>query len=108
MDVKASILIIVVIALVTALLRFLPFIVFSNKETPKFISFLGKYLPYAIMGMLVVYCLKGVSVTQAPHGIPELIAIVVTGALHWWKNNTLLSVVSGTVLYMILVQLVFV
>lgn len=108
MDVKGSILIILVVALITALLRFLPFVIFSNKQTPKFILFLGKYLPYAIMGMLVVYCLKGVSLTQAPHGIPELIAIVVTGVLHWWKNNTLLSVVCGTVLYMVLVQLVFV
>ena len=108
MDVKGSILIILVVALITALLRFLPFVIFSNKQTPKFILFLGKYLPYAIMGMLVVYCLKGVSLTQAPHGIPELIAIVVTGVLHCWKNNTLLSVVCGTVLYMVLVQLVFV
>lgn len=107
MDVKGSILIILVIALVTALLRFLPFIIFSNKETPKFISFLGKYLPYAIMGMLVVYCLKDVSVVQAPHGIPELIAIVVTALLHLWKKNTLLSVVTGTVLYMVLIQFVF-
>ena len=108
MDVKGSILIILVVALITALLRFLPFVIFSNKQTPKFILFLGKYLPYAKMGMLVVYCLKGVSLTQAPHDIPELIAIVVTGVLHWWKNNTLLSVVCGTVLYMVLVQLVFV
>lgn len=107
MDVKGSILIIAVIALVTALLRFLPFVIFSNKETPKFISFLGKYLPYAIMGMLVVYCLKDVSVVQAPHGIPELIAIVVTALLHLWKKNTLLSVVTGTVLYMVLIQFVF-
>lgn len=107
MDVKGSILIILVIALVTALLRFLPFIIFSNKETPKFISFLGKYLPYAIMGMLVVYCLKDVSVVQAPHGIPELIAIVVTALIHLWKKNTLLSVVTGTVLYMVLIQFVF-
>ncbi len=108
-DTKYSIAAICIMAGVTFLLRFIPFIVFSgNKETPKFIVFLGKYLPYAIIGMLVIYCLKDVSFVGGTHGIPELIAIAVVGVLHWWKNNTLLSVIGGTVLYMVLVQFVFV
>ena len=91
------------------LLRFLPFFVFgSGKETPKFITYLGKYLPYAIMGMLVVYCLKGISFVTAPHGLPELIAVAAVVLLHLWKRNTLLSIGGGTVLYMILIQVVFV
>ena len=103
-----SILLVAVISLVTILLRFLPFVVFgSGKETPKFILYLGKYLPYAIMGMLVVYCLKGVSLLAAPHGLPELIAVAAVVLLHLWKRNTLLSIGGGTVLYMILVQFVF-
>lgn len=103
-----SVLLIVVIAAVTILLRFLPLWVFGNdKKTPAFINYLGKVLPYAIMGMLVVFCLKGVSLTQAPHGLPELLACVVVVVLHVWKRNTPLSIVCGTVCYMLLVQLVF-
>lgn len=104
-----GILLIVIVSLVTMLLRFLPFFVFgSGKETPKFITHLGKYLPYAIMGMLVVYCLKGISFVTAPHGLPELIAVAAVVLLHLWKRNTLLSIGGGTVLYMILIQVVFV
>ena len=88
--------------------RFLPFIVFSgNKPTPKFISYLGKALPAAIFGMLVVYCLKNVNLLAFSFGIPELIAIVFVVALHLWKRQMLLSIAGGTVLYMLLVQLVF-
>ena len=88
--------------------RFLPFIVFSgNKPTPKFISYLGKALPAAIFGMLVVYCLKNVNPLAFSFGIPELIAIVFVVALHLWKRQMLLSIAGGTVLYMLLVQLVF-
>ena len=104
-----GILLIVIVSLVTMLLRFLPFFVFgSGKETPKFITYSGKYLPYAIMGMLVVYCLKGISFVTAPHGLPELIAVAAVVLLHLWKRNTLLSIGGGTVLYMILIQVVFV
>lgn len=100
-----EILLIAVVALVTMGLRFLPFFVFGGgKETPKFISYLGKYLPYAIMGMLVVYCLKGVSFINAPYGIPELICVAAVVGLHLWKRNTLLSIAGGTILYMILIQ----
>lgn len=88
--------------------RFLPFIVFSgNKPTPKFISYLGKALPAAIFGMLVVYCLKNVNLLAFSFGIPELIAIVFVVALHLWKRQMLLSIAGGTVLYMLTVQLVF-
>ena len=100
---------IAVVAAVTALLRFLPFLIFKgNKTTPKLLVYLGKVLPFAIMGMLVVFCLKNVSVMQAPHGLPELIAGAVVVALHIWRKNTLLSIGVGTVLYMVLVQFVFV
>ncbi|MBQ7800490.1 MAG: branched-chain amino acid transporter permease [Oscillospiraceae bacterium] len=88
--------------------RFLPFIVFSgSKPTPKFISYLGKALPAAIFGMLVVYCLKNVNLLAFSFGLPELIAIVFVVALHLWKRQMLLSIAGGTVLYMLLVQLVF-
>ena len=88
--------------------RFLPFIVFSgSKPTPKSISYLGKALPAAIFGMLVVYCLKNVNLLAFSFGIPELIAIVFVVALHLWKRQMLLSIAGGTVLYMLLVQLVF-
>lgn len=97
-----------VIALVTALLRFLPFLIFGRgRETPKLLEKLGRLLPYAIMAMLVVYCLKGVSFTGISGFLPELIACMVTGALYIWKRNTLLSILCGTVCYMLLVQLVF-
>lgn len=96
---------IAVMAGVTFLLRVLPFLIFGDKKTPAYIEFLGKYLPYAIMGMLVVYCLKGVSLVTAPFGIPELIAVVLVAVLHIWKRNTLLSIISGTACYMVLIQL---
>ena len=101
-------LMIAVIALVTAALRFLPFWIFrDNRKTPPLISHLGKVLPFAIMGMLVVYCLKDISLTGAPFGIPELAGCAVVTALHVWKRNTLLSIGAGTVCYMLLVQFVF-
>lgn len=93
----------------TMLTRFLPFLVFSgDKPTPKYIEYLGKALPAAIFGMLVVYCLKDVSFVSGTHGLPEIIAIGATTAVHFWKKNMLLSIAVGTVCYMILVQLVFV
>ena len=99
---------IAVAALVTAATRFLPFLIFgSGKKTPDIIVYLGKVLPYAIMGMLVVYCMKNVSIADAPHGLPELIACVAVAVLHIWKRNTLLSIAVGTIGYMLLVQFVF-
>ena len=103
-----AILTIAVCALVTAGLRFLPFLIFGeNRTTPPVIAYLGKVLPFAIMGMLVVYCLKGVTLTSAPFGIPEAIGCAAVALLHIWKRNTLLSIGAGTVVYMLLVQLVF-
>lgn len=96
-----------VIALVTAALRFFPFLVFRSGKTPRIVARLGKTLPYAIMGMLVVYCLKGTSVTTLSGILPPLISCAVVGVLHVWKRNTLISIVCGTVCYMLLVQLVF-
>lgn len=102
-----SVLLVAVVSLVTMLIRFLPFLVFSGRETPKFITYLGKVLPYAVMGMLCIYCLRGISFTAAPHGIPELISVALVALLHLRKRNTLLSIIGGTVCYMLLVQLVF-
>ena len=104
-----SALIVAVVALVTVGLRFLPFIVFSgSKSTPAFVAYLGRVLPYAIMGMLVVYCLRNTSICTAPHGLPELISCALVAGLHLWKRNTLLSIVGGTACYMLLVQMVFI
>ena len=99
---------IAVTAAVTALLRFLPFLILGeNRKTPPAIEHLGKVLPYAIMGMLVVYCLKDVRLTSAPFGIPEAIGCAAVALLHIWKRNTLLSIGAGTVCYMLLVQFIF-
>ena len=100
--------VIIVAALVTAATRFLPFLVFGDgKKTPDIIVYLGKVLPYAIMGMLVVYCMKNVSFVKSPYGLPELIACAAVAVLHIWKRNTLLSIAVGTIGYMLLVQFVF-
>ena len=97
-----------VAAIVTAATRFLPFLIFGNgKKTPEIIVYLGKVLPYAIIGMLVVYCMKDVAFLQYPYGLPEIIACVAVAALHIWKRNSLLSIGVGTVFYMLLVQLIF-
>ena len=92
----------------TMMTRFLPFLVFSPKKpTPRYVQYLGKALPCAIFGMLVVYCLKNVSILSGSHGLPELIAIAVTVAVHKWRHQMLLSIAGGTACYMLLVQLVF-
>ena len=98
----------VIIMLVTMATRFLPFLLFGGKrKTPAIIAYLGKVLPCAIMGMLVIYCLKDVRPWQYPYGIPELLGIALVAVLHIWKRNSLLSIGAGTVFYMLLVQLVF-
>ncbi|MBQ9133706.1 MAG: branched-chain amino acid transporter permease [Clostridia bacterium] len=102
-----SVWLIAVIAAVTALLRFLPFLIFGSRETPTFVTYLGKVLPYAVMGMLVVYCLRNISFVASPHGIPELLSVALVALLHLWKRNTLLSIIGGTACYMVLVQVVF-
>lgn len=105
-DQEHSLLLVAVIAGITILIRFLPFLVF-RKKTPNAVLYLGEVLPYAIMGMLVVYCLKNISFTGGTHGIPEIASVLVVAALHKWKHNTLLSILAGTICYMALIQLVF-
>lgn len=99
---------IAVMAIVTAALRVLPFILFDGKKTPKPVAYLGQYLPYAVMGMLVVYCLKDTHFYSASGYLPAFIAAIATGVSFIWKRNPLLSILAGTVSYMLLVQLVFV
>jgi len=97
---------IAVIAIATQLTRALPFFLFpENKKTPGYILYLGKVLPYAVMGMLTVYCLKNVSFVSSPFGIPEVVAVLCVVALHLWRNNTLLSISVGTAVYMLMLQL---
>ena len=101
--------IILAVAAGTQLTRWLPFWLFPEKKAPPpVVTYLGKVLPPAMMGLLVVYCLKSVSWLSAPHWAPELIAIAVVTVLHWWKGNVLLSIAGGTAVYMLLVQAVFV
>ena len=92
----------------TLITRFLPFVLFpAGKETPKFVNYLGEKLPYASMGLLVVYCLKGIHISTGSHGIPELIAVAVTASLQVWRKNVLLSISIGTIVYMLMVQNLF-
>ena len=98
-----SSLIVIVISLTTIAIRFLPFVIFK-KETPPFVMYLGKVLPMCAMAMLVVYCLKEVNFTSAGNYLPSLIASLVVIGTYKWKHNTSLSILSGTILYMILVQ----
>ncbi len=97
-----------IIALVTAVTRYSPFLIFSGrKKTGRIIDYLGRVLTYAIMGMLVVFCLKNISFTSVRSFLPELLASAVTVLMHVWKRNTLLSIGIGTLAYMVLVQFVF-
>ena len=93
-------------AFVTILLRALPFLVFRG-QTPKYIAYLGEVLPPAIIGMLVIYCLKDIQISSAPFGLPELIATVCVAGLQAWKRNSLVSILGGTIVYMLLIQAVF-
>lgn len=103
-----SIGIIAVAAIVTLFIRAIPFVVFGGKrEVPATVTYLGKVLPPAIMVILVIYCVKSINLFSGSHGIPELLSIAVVAGLHIWKKNTLLSIAVATVLYMVLVQVVF-
>lgn len=109
LDTGASLVMIAVVAVATFATRAASFLVFpKGKEIPKSVVYIGKVLPPAIIGMLVVYCLRSASVLAYPYGLPELIACVTVIALHLWKRNILLSIGAGTILYMVLVQIVFV
>ena len=90
----------------TILTRFLPFLAF-RKHTPQYVSYLGRVLPPAIIGMLVIYCLKDITPAVHPFGIPELIAVVCTAGLQVWRRNSLVSILAGTVIYMVLIRMVF-
>lgn len=108
MTIEQQIITIGLCVLGTMTTRFLPFIIFSeNRETPAFIQYIGKYLPSAVFGMLVIYCLKNVNFIHGNHGVPELISIFVTGILHIWKRQMLISIAGGTICYMLLMQFVF-
>ena len=97
------------VTLGTIITRFLPFLLFpENKPIPKVVEYLGRTLPAAMMGLLVVYCLRNMDFAGASHALPEIIAAAVVVLLHVWRRNTLLSIVAGTVVYMLLVQLAFV
>jgi len=105
---QQSLIIIVIIAFITFLTRVIPFILFpANKKTPKYIVYLGSVLPYAIIGMLIIYCLKQVSISTFPFGLPEFLSIVFVVIIHMWKKNALYSIGGGTILYMLLVQFIF-
>jgi len=109
LNVTETLIILVLLALGVQLTRWIPFWLFpEKKEPPAVVTYLGHVLPPAMMGLLVIYCLKDISWAAAPHGIPELISIVVVAVLHKWKDNVLLSIAGGTVLYMIFIQVVFV
>lgn len=101
--------IVAALAVATMVTRFFPFILFPPwKKIPEYVEYLGKTLPYATIGLLVVYCLKDTGLASGFHGLPELISVAVIVVLHWWKGNSLLSIGMGTALYMFLVQRVFV
>ncbi len=100
-----AVILVAAMALVTMGLRFLPFLVF-RKKTPPYIEYLGKVLPAAIMGMLVVYCLKDMSITTAPYGLPELFAVGCVVGMQVWKRNSILSILAGTAVYMLLIRLI--
>ena len=107
MTLTLQILTIAMVVLGTALTRFLPFLIFpSGKPTPKYIQYLGRFLPAAVFGLLVVYCLRNVDLLSGSHGIPELLSILLVIGLHVWKRQMLLSIAGGTIFYMILVQTV--
>lgn len=106
---EQSLVLILIIAAVTFLTRLLPFAIFNGKrKLPAAVVYLGEVLPYAVMGLLVVYCLKGVQLLRPPYGLPELLAAAAVVLLHKWRHNMLLSIACGTMLYMVLVQAVFI
>ena len=108
MNIWQQIAIIGIVVFGTMLTRFLPFLIFGRKkEAPKYIQYLGKVLPAAVFGLLVVYCLKDVNLFTGSHGLPEAIAILAVVLLHVWKRQMLLSIAGGTVCYMVLLQLFF-
>ncbi|OJH17127.1 branched-chain amino acid transporter AzlD [Bacillus obstructivus] len=108
MNITQQIIIVAMVVFGTMLTRFVPFIVFpSGKNTPKYIQYLGKVLPSSVFGLLVIYSLKDVRILSGSHGIPELLGVITVVILHFWKENMFLSIAGGTIIYMLLVQMVF-
>lgn len=107
MTLTQQIITIATMVVATASTRFVPFLIFRGKTTPRYIHYLSQVLPPAVFGMLVIYCLKDVQFTSGHFGIPELIGIAVTALLHAWKRQMLISILGGTAAYMLLVQTVF-
>lgn len=105
-DFKYSLIAIFIMAFITQFLRFFPFLLFS-KRIPKIFSFLGEVLPFSIIAMLVVYCFRNIDLKKSSSVFPEFISVVIIFILHKWKHNSLLSIVVGTILYMILNQKIF-
>ncbi|HQG89352.1 MAG TPA: AzlD domain-containing protein [Flexilinea sp.] len=108
MTIRQILITVLVIVFGTVLTRSLPFLIFpDSKESPDSIKYLGQVLPYAIIGMLVVYCLKNVNLLNFPFGIPEGIALIYVVLVHHRRHNLLLSIGGGTILYMVMVQFLF-
>lgn len=108
MTIAQQIITVGVVVLGTMLTRFLPFFIFpANKPTPAYIQYIGKVLPAAVIGMLVIYCFKDVRFLSGHHGLPEILGVLVVVCLHLWKRNMLLSIAAATCFYMVLVQFVF-
>jgi len=107
-DYRHAMIVILVMGLITFATRIVPVLIFGRGEkVPDYIMYLGKVVPYTAMGLLIVYCLKDVSVMDSPHALPEIISLAVVSLTYLWKRNSIFSVVTGTVLYMVLVQMVF-
>lgn len=107
MNTHAFLILLVIFAINTAFRLIPAYTLAGGKDTPRIITYLANVLPYAVMGMLIVYCVKGASFTAWPFGLPEIISVLYVVAIHWWKGNTVLSLITGTALYMVLVQIVF-
>lgn len=96
------------VVLGTMMTRFIPFILFpSGRSTPKYVQYLGKVLPAAALGLLVTYSIRSIDLLSGNHGVPELISVTIVALLHTWRRNMLLSIASGTIVYMLLIQMVF-
>ena len=99
---------ILIVAAVTFAIRIAPFILFGKKSTPQYIDYIGKYLPPAVISMLIIYCLRNINVYKFPFGLPEVMGVIVVSILHIWKRNNLISIIGGTAIYMIAIQFIFV
>lgn len=108
LTVQQSLIVILLVSFITFLTRVTPFVLFpANRKTPKYIVYLGSVLPYAIIAMLIIYCLKDTGISAYSFGLPEFISIIATVAIHIWKKNTIISIGGSTILYMFLVQFIF-